>query len=181
MDDPFDGWHERMQRAEDYADRMRDEFCKLAIEPCTAIPKVGDRVLVAAGLLGMGHLWVREECEVLACGDTSYKVRFLNYKPVFEPVGSKTEWVHQALITDAVGANPMSKTKRYPCPECGKRFKTKNARRQHVRDVHTRLADVEDVGKEGAKAVLDEVGADLPDGAYFALADDLGLDVDDLI
>ena len=35
-------------------------------------------------------------------------------------------------------------------------------------------------GKEGARAVLDGMD-DLPDGAYFAMAEELGLDVEDLI
>ena len=64
------------------------------------------------------------------------------------------------------------------CRECGRKFKSQQSKTQHHRDVHQKLAHIPGVGKEGARAVLDDIGDDLPDGAYFALAEDLGLDIE---
>lgn len=66
------------------------------------------------------------------------------------------------------------------CDQCGKTFKTVKGRADHIRDVHTKLAQQPGVGKEGARAVLDDIGDDLSDGAYFALAEDVGLEIEDL-
>jgi hypothetical protein len=79
---------------------FRRHFDKLLAEvPPT--PSVGDRVVVAAGLLGMGHPWVRVEGVVVECASTSYKVEF----PSREYNGSvPCEWVHQSLITDVLVA-----------------------------------------------------------------------------
>ncbi len=74
-------------------------FEKLLDIPPACIPMVGDRVVVAVGLLGYGFHWVRKEGKVLEVGDTSYKVRFekLDYK------GGPVElWSHWSLITDVL-------------------------------------------------------------------------------
>lgn len=71
--------------------------------------------------------------------------------------------------------------KPFKCNNCGKRFKTAGARKQHNRDAHTKLADLPDVGKEGAKAVLNDVYGDASDGVYWAMAEEFGLEAEDLI
>lgn len=63
------------------------------------------------------------------------------------------------------------------CPRCDKRFSSEGARNQHIMQKHT-LADIPDCGQEGARAVLDAFD-DLPDGAYFAVAEELGVNWDE--
>ena len=74
----------------------------------------------------------------------------------------------------------MAHKRLFKCNVCFRSFRTPHSLSQHIRDAHTKLADIPDIGKGGARAVLDGM-EDLPDGAYLAMADDLGLDVDDLI
>lgn len=74
------------------------EFLRLAAEPCQKTPVVGDRVLVAVGLLGMGHPWVRMEGVVLEVGDTACFVRLKDRMLQKE----EEEWVHNTLITDVL-------------------------------------------------------------------------------
>lgn len=71
--------------------------------------------------------------------------------------------------------------KPFKCNQCGKSFTTDKGRKAHINDVHTKLSHRPEVGKEGARAVLDSIGEDLSDGAFFALADELGLEIEDLI
>jgi hypothetical protein len=80
--------------------KMDQEFERLLVEPCQEIPQVGDRVIVASGFLGMGHLWVRHEALVLEVAQTSYKVRFLDYRGFRDRIVEM--WVHPALITDRI-------------------------------------------------------------------------------
>lgn len=81
-------------RAEEYS----REFARLQTDPCCQIPKVGDRVVVAVGLLGLGHLYIREECEVLECGATTYKIQHSG-RDEYE---NWVKWVHQALIIEVL-------------------------------------------------------------------------------
>ena len=97
-------WVERMMdRADKHHAQMDAEFCRLAVEPSAKRPGVGDRVLVAVGLLNMGHLWIREEGTVLECGDTSFLVRLANRTHIITGVPTEV-WAHQALITDVLSA-----------------------------------------------------------------------------
>lgn len=93
------------ENIDEYHKNLDGEFKRLCAEPCMKVPKPGDVAIVAAGFLGMGHLWVREECEVLAVGDTSVKVRFKDYLPYGGERGSKMIWIHPSLITDVVQQN----------------------------------------------------------------------------
>jgi len=77
-------------------------FESLNIDRCVDVPDVGDRVIVAAGLLGMGFPWVRYEAIVIEAGTQSYKVRFLDYKGYDNRVVEK--WIHPALVTDVLRA-----------------------------------------------------------------------------
>ncbi len=82
--------------------RMRAEFERLRSDPPAKIPQIGDRVIVATGFLAMGHLWARMEAEVMDVGDTSVKVRLIDYQPYQQPIGSYSTWIHPALITDVL-------------------------------------------------------------------------------
>lgn len=95
--DPFKDANDFWRGIEKHHDKMDSEFHKLCVEPSTKVPVVGDRVLVAAGLLGMGHAWVRLEATVVECGDTSFKVQFTDTYESRKPM-----WIHQALITDVL-------------------------------------------------------------------------------
>jgi hypothetical protein len=78
--------------------RMAAEFERLRIEPSNRTPAVGDTVVVAAGLLDRGHLWIRTGCLVIALGETSIKVRFP------DGYGGKVDeqWISPVLITDVI-------------------------------------------------------------------------------
>ena len=84
------------------ADRRRRqteaEFEKLACEPCLKEAKEGDKVLVAAGVMGRGHHWMRLEAEVLRVADTAYYVRYVKYTNYKGEVVE--EWVHRFAVTD---------------------------------------------------------------------------------
>lgn len=76
---------------------------------------------------------------------------------------------------------------------CNRMFATPEAMAQHCKDAHTKkrrnrkraekkLAQMEDVGKAGAMAVLDGITTDdTSDEMFWALAADLGLEVNDFI
>lgn len=91
-----DGIGDMFRKADERAEQMAEEFKRLAVDPCSEIPEVGDKAIVALGLLGMGHLWMREEAEVLEVASTSYHVRIRGR--------SGTHWIHQALVTDVIRA-----------------------------------------------------------------------------
>ena len=78
----------------------QDKFDRLALDPCTIIPKVGWRVVVAAGPLCMGHDWIRLEAEVIELGQISYKVRFTDYRSCNRELVEK--WIHPGLVTDVI-------------------------------------------------------------------------------
>jgi hypothetical protein len=81
--------------------RRDEEFRRLLVDPSATQAEVGDRVVVAAGLLGRGWQWIREEAEVIAVGETSYKVRFVETP---EDDGEPTEqWIHPAIVIDVLG------------------------------------------------------------------------------
>jgi hypothetical protein len=82
-------------------EKMNQEFMRLCCEPCGRVPAAGDRVLVAGGLIGKGHMWARLEATVVEVADTACKVRFLDRISV--QYGVEDTWVHNALITDVMG------------------------------------------------------------------------------
>lgn len=65
----------------------------------------------------------------------------------------------------------------HKCPDCVRTFRTEANLANHRRASHRRGA-MSKMTREGAMAVMDEMD-DLPDGAYFQLAADLGLSPDD--
>lgn len=91
---------ESFRHAEKAADETKQQFEKLNLDRCMEIPNVGDTVIVAAGLLGMGFPWVRYEALVLATGQNSYRVRFLDYEGFRDRVVE--QWIHPALVTDVI-------------------------------------------------------------------------------
>lgn len=103
-DDAFDKMDEYFERIDRHHKDLKNEFMKLAADPCSQVPKIGDTVLIAAGLVNKGHLWIRLEAKVLKCANTSYYVEYTDYKYYIqkEPV---REWVHQNVITDVITDN----------------------------------------------------------------------------
>lgn len=89
-------FYKHMNRIDDKHDALKEEFRKLLVEPCQKIPKPGDKVVVAGGLLSMGHPWIRIEAEVTDVADTSVKVRIDRKVYIYH------EWIHPALITDVL-------------------------------------------------------------------------------
>lgn len=81
--------------------QRRAEFEKLACEPCVKEAKVGDRVLCAAGPLGMGFEWERHEATVIEVADTAYKVRFAHRKEYGTDMQQEV-WAHKFVITDVL-------------------------------------------------------------------------------
>lgn len=81
--------------------KREDQFYKLLIDQCAIIPNVGDTVIIAAGLLGLGFDWVRLEAVVLKVGQNSFKIQFQTEKE-FRTSKLKEEWIHPALITDVI-------------------------------------------------------------------------------
>ena len=61
-------------------------------------PTIGDRVIIAGGLIGHGQPWVRLAADVTDVGEESVKVRLLKTDPDCEPYDA--QWIHPALITD---------------------------------------------------------------------------------
>lgn len=96
----YDKFQKHMEHLDEYHDSLNSEFYRLYCEPSSRVPEVGNRVIVAVGLLSMGHPWTREEGVVIEKGDTSYKIRL---KRIDYGTHRQTEvWVHQALITDVL-------------------------------------------------------------------------------
>jgi hypothetical protein len=91
--DAFDA----MRQFEKDRERRQAMFNRLLADPCMKIPEINDRVLVAAGLLGMGFDWSRLEALVIAVADASIKVRF-DKDHYF-----REQWIHPALIVDVLG------------------------------------------------------------------------------
>jgi hypothetical protein len=90
-------WAESMKDIRESHKRMYLYFERLLLDAPDAIPKVGDTVIVAAGLLNRGHLWIRKECTVIQTADVSYKVKCTN-----PPLDDWEEWVDRALILDVL-------------------------------------------------------------------------------
>jgi hypothetical protein len=86
----FDDWAEMWRRTE----RRLAEFERLAGDAPRTVG-VGDRVLVAAGLLGRGHEWVRAEAHVLHTSESGVFVRFTRNRLDGTP---DEEWIHPALV-----------------------------------------------------------------------------------
>ena len=100
FDEPdFDAYDNMMRRIDKHHDEMDAEFQKLICEPCSIVPEKGDTVVVAAGLIGMGHLWIRKAGTIIECGDTSYLVGWHGFIGKYS---DKETWVNQALITDVI-------------------------------------------------------------------------------
>lgn len=84
---------------ERYQERRRNEFNKLACEPCLTPANVGDRVLVSGGPAGRGFEWFRLEAIVLEVADTAYKLHFIGRDYRGKP---DIEWIHKFIVTDVI-------------------------------------------------------------------------------
>ena len=96
---------EMFERIDEYHNKREQEFEKLAIDPPARTAEVGDRVLVSAGVLGMGFEWERLEATVIEVADTAYHIRFKDKKE-YGTYYSKEVWAHRFAITDVLGKEP---------------------------------------------------------------------------
>ncbi len=101
MDDFLWNMRDSFRHAEEGARKTEHEFERLALDPCSDIPEVGDRVIVAVGLIGHGFAWVREEATVLEIGSSSYKVQLSKQKD-FDSNKPVECWIHSVLVTDVL-------------------------------------------------------------------------------
>ena len=63
---------------------------------------------------------------------------------------------------------------RLPCLLCDRKFRTREALRNHARDTH-------EGWRESLVELAEDIFGDMPDGAFFAAAGDLGLDPEDFL
>ena len=78
--------------------RLRDAAAKKPISP-----KIGDRVLVAIGLIGHGVAWLRHECVVVDVSKTAIKVEWPRVGHTTKELGpTHSEWVDRPLVTDII-------------------------------------------------------------------------------
>lgn len=89
---------------------MHDEFTKLCLDPSAVRPNVGDRVVVAIGLIGYGFNWIRQECVVIEEGETSFKVRWQQHG------NTHVEWINPNLITDVLPPEATPSSERSETP-----------------------------------------------------------------
>jgi hypothetical protein len=79
-----------------YHEKLDNAYARLAANLVRPEIKVGDRVVVAAGLLCRGHIWVRRICTVLEVAENTVHVR------CDSDWGKWEEWIEYILITDVL-------------------------------------------------------------------------------
>ena len=76
-----------------------NEYQRLYEDVSVGVPEVGDRVVVAAGIIFNAHPWLRLEGEVIEVGNVSAKVRLITNSR-----GETAEcWIPISFITDILG------------------------------------------------------------------------------
>lgn len=93
MEDFFD----MLKDMNNFHDKLDNEYKRLK-QDAPRMVKVGDKVLVAAGLIGRGHPWVRTQAEVIEIAQSSVKVRG---KESYS-LDPWEEWIDPSLITDVI-------------------------------------------------------------------------------
>lgn len=84
---------------DDYHNKRKAEFEKLATDPPAQSAEVGSRVLVSAGVIGRGFEWERIEGTVIEVADTAYHVRL---KDKYNADRTNDMWVHRFAVTDVL-------------------------------------------------------------------------------
>ena len=94
---------DKMQASADsYHARMRQEVEKLKSEPCLKECNVGNRVLVASGIYGHGHEWIRSECVVTEVADECVKVKHQRNPDKPSEYSDWEHWVGKWAIVDVL-------------------------------------------------------------------------------
>jgi hypothetical protein len=88
-----DDWMENLDKR---LKEQRDEFDRRAAD-MPPLPTPGDKLVLHAGLLNRGHMWIRIEAVCLAVADNSVKVEITDGYHTKD-----TLWVHPAVIVDIV-------------------------------------------------------------------------------
>lgn len=81
-----------------YREERKQEYDRLKGGGVYKDVSVGDTVVVAAGLLGRGYIWIRVECEVVQVGDTSCFVKHIGEYEL----DNWQEWIDRFLIVEVV-------------------------------------------------------------------------------
>lgn len=93
-----------------HQDKQRNEYERLCGENIRKDIIVGDRVVVAVGLIGRGFSWIRKTCEVIEVADTSCCIRHTGD----DEFDNWEEWIDRFLIVDVlpkIEAQPQTETK----------------------------------------------------------------------
>ena len=86
--------------------KMGEEYNRLVAERIPPVVRVGDRVIVAVGLISRGHLWVRRVCTVLEVAENSCHVR------CDQAYQGWDEWIDNNLITDVLPKGELVEAER---------------------------------------------------------------------
>ena len=82
-----------LRRQDERVNSMKAEVARLS-QDIKLMPKVGQRVVVAIGLLSHAHEWIKAECTVIEVGNISIKIKCEEGHHDF------TEWIDPALIIE---------------------------------------------------------------------------------
>lgn len=77
---------------------------KIKFEPCNTPARDGDTVLVCAGLVNKGHMWILLEAEVLEVSTNAYLVRYTDYS-AFGSSELFVEWISKGVVVDVISAD----------------------------------------------------------------------------
>lgn len=89
----------------DERDRIGSE---IKFRSCGKSARIGDKVLICAGLVDKGHMWKLLEAEVVETSISACKVRYTDYKPYGHKDPFFYEWVAKDVIVDVVySCNPV--------------------------------------------------------------------------
>lgn len=95
----MDDWTENFLNGDsDYATERKAEYARLRGGGIPLDISKGDSVLVAAGLLARGYVWVRKACKVLEVTDSACLVRH-NSEHEYD---RWEEWIDKFLVTDII-------------------------------------------------------------------------------
>jgi len=92
---------ESMKRADENNDKRKRQIDKLMADVPKEMPKVGDKVIIASGLLGHGWDYIRREGIITEIADYTVKAKWENY-PGHSTVDIREEWMHPAFIVDTL-------------------------------------------------------------------------------
>lgn len=94
--DELNNMFEHFREIDKHHKIQEDEYKRLASDTPKSV-KIGQKVLVAVGLLGHGFHWIRQECDIINVSGNSSKIKWISYGSVHE------YWIPNCLITSIIG------------------------------------------------------------------------------